>query len=66
MRNTETMRYSETLEYNDQVERLRLAIGSLLDIVAEIAEVVGGDDAWKDTVREVVEQHKADLMFCDH
>lgn len=42
---------------------LRLAVGSLLDIVAELAEVAGGDEAWKETVREVIEQHRIELGF---
>lgn len=48
---------------DDQIETLRLAVGSLLDIVTELAEAVGGDSEWKDTVRETIEQHRVELGF---
>lgn len=46
---------------NEQLRALRSAVTSLLDIVAEMAEVVGGDEAWKEVVREVVENHRVEL-----
>ena len=46
-------------------EQLRLAVGWLLDIMIEVAEVVGGDDVWKDLTREVLERHKTELGFRD-
>lgn len=50
-------------ELRQQNAELRLAVGSLLDIMAEVAGVVGGDEAWKDLTREVLEKHKTELGF---
>lgn len=53
----------------DESERsaraVRLAAGSLIDIMIEVAEVAGGDEAWKDLTREILEKHKSELGFRD-